>query len=92
MKKETSFGSIDVLITKNNHIISEYLIFEKEGRAHKHEEWEICYITEGKGEIVIVDKKINVKSGDVCKIPPNSSHWMIPNPYMEILLVYSNQP
>jgi len=92
MKRKTSFGTMEPLFEKDGHIVSEVLIFEKEGRGHKHPLWEICYVTEGKGVIVNGDEREQVKKGSVCKIAPNTDHWMIPEDYMEVLLVYSPNP
>lgn len=93
MKQITSFGSLEPLIVKNEIIISEYLTFEKEGRAHNHPIWEICYVTSGSGFIVNGDQKIGVKTGDTIKIPPHTDHWMIPDEIgLEILIVYTQQP
>lgn len=89
MIRQTSFGTMQTLLKKEGQIISELLTFKKEGRSHSHEQWEICYVLEGEGIIVNGDKHEQVKKGSVCKIPPNTGHWMIPDPYMEILLVYS---
>lgn len=88
-KKNTSFGTMETLLEKDGNIVAELLTFSKEGRGHSHKVWEICYITEGKGIIYIGDNIVNVKKGDVCEIPPQTNHWMKPEPYMEILLVYS---
>ncbi len=91
-KRTTSFGTMETLVEKDGEIISEYLVFERNGRGHFHDVWEICYVTEGKGTIVNGENAIRVTKGDVCKIPPNTNHWMEPNPHMEVLLVYTNQP
>lgn len=88
-KRNTSFGTMETLFEKDGKIVSELLTFNKEGRGHSHDMWEICYITEGNGIIYCGDKIIKVKKGDVCEIPPQTKHWMKPEPYMEILLVYS---
>lgn len=88
-KKTTSFGTTETLFEKDGNIISELLTFNKEGYGHSHDLWEICYVTEGEGIIYLDDKRVTVKKGDVCEIPPKTNHWMKPDPYMEILLVYS---
>ena len=90
MKKITSFGTMETILERDGKIVSELMFFKKEGRGHSHKEWEHCFITEGKGVIVAGDKKIEVKKGAVCSIPPNTNHRMIPKPSLEILLVYSN--
>lgn len=90
-KTNTSFGTMQTLLEKDGEIVTEYLTFSKEGRGHSHELWEICYVTEGSGIIYNGDDTVKVTKGDVCKIPPNTNHWMKPEPYMEILLVYSEK-
>ena len=89
MKRKTSFGSMETLVEREGKIISELMSFEKEGRSHVHEEWEICYVVSGEGIIVVGEEQVQVKKGSVCKIPPHTGHWMIPQPYFEILLVYA---
>jgi len=91
MITKTSFGTIEILLEKNGEIITELLTFQKEGRGHIHNNWEICYILDGSGMIVNGDKKVEVTKGDVCKIPPKTNHWMIPSDYLEILIVYSDK-
>ncbi|NNC81973.1 MAG: cupin domain-containing protein [Flavobacteriales bacterium] len=90
MKKNTSFGSMQTLMERDGQIISEYLEFEREGRGHSHERWEICHVTAGSGVIVNGEERIEVSKGSMCKIPPHTEHWMIPDPTMEVLLVYSD--
>ncbi len=92
MKRETSFGTMETLLQKDGKVISEVLDFEREGRAHSHEDWEICYVLEGGGTIINGNERVHVKKGSICKIPPHTDHWMIPDPKMQVLLVYSNIP
>ena len=91
MRSKTSFGTLEILLERDGEIISEFLTFEKEGRGHIHNKWEICYVINGSGIIVNGDEKVDVKKGDVCKIPPKTNHWMIPSDYLEILIVYSDK-
>ena len=56
----------------------QYLIFEKEGRPHKHKEYESFFVMSGSGEVISGDKKFQVKEGRLVTIPPNTSHWMVP--------------
>jgi len=91
MITKTSFGTLDVLLEKEGEVVSELLTFNREGRGHKHNKWEICYVLDGKGVIVNGNEKINVSKGDVCKIAPNANHWMIPESELEILIVYSDK-
>jgi cupin superfamily acireductone dioxygenase involved in methionine salvage len=51
-KQKTSFGTLEILLEKEGEIITEHLIFDKEGRGHTHNKWEICYVVNGKGIIV----------------------------------------
>ena len=89
MVKKTSFGTMETILEKDGKIISEHLVFEKSGRSHLHDEWEICHVIAGGGIIVNGKNEVKVEKGSICKIPPNTGHWMIPEPYMEVLLVYS---
>lgn len=89
MKRKTSFGSIESLVERGGEIVSELIYFEKEGRGHTHPLWEVCYILDGTGAIMVGEEKILVAKGDVCKIPPNMNHWMIPEKSLEILIVYT---
>lgn len=91
MITKTSFGTIEILLEKEGKVVTELLNFEREGRGHIHQQWEICYVLNGEGIIVNGNKKVEVKKGDVCKIPPNTNHWMIPNVRLEILIVYSDK-
>lgn len=88
--KTTSFGTMQTLLEVEGQIKSEFLTFEREGRGHVHEQWEICYVTSGSGVIFMGEERVQVQKGDVCKIPPRTNHWMKPEPKMEILLVYSD--
>ena len=74
-KTKTSFGSIEIL-SENPRI--ERMIFNKEGKSHKHDTYEFCYVLSGSGRVVGADKE-DVIRGDLCKVPPDTSHWMIPN-------------
>lgn len=90
MITKASFGTIEILLEKEGKVVTELLKFNKEGRGHKHKQWEICYVLNGKGIIVNGNEKVAVKKGDVCKIPPEANHWMIPDGDLEILIVYSD--
>jgi len=92
MIRETSFGSIEVLLEEDDMVICELLKFHREGRSHVHEKhWEICQILEGSGVIVDGDKRVEVKKGDQYNIAPGNPHWMIPDDYLEILIEYTNK-
>ena len=91
MKKKTSFGFLEVLLEYDTCVVSEVLEFEREGRGHSHDQWEICHVIEGGGVIVVGDVEVEVSRGSICKIPPGTTHWMKPNPTMKTLLVYSER-
>ena len=91
MSTKTSFGTLEILLEKEGEVISELLTFQKEGRGHKHNKWEVCYVLDGEGIIVNGVKRVEVIKGDVCKIAPNTNHWMIPKSDLEILIVYSDK-
>ena len=88
-EKETSFGTLGSY-SLNGKVVSEMAIFKTEGKEHKHDEWEECFVLGGKGVIVEGDKRHTVKAGDIVFIPPNVGHWMIPEDgKLEIFIVYN---
>lgn len=89
--KQTSFGAMKTLHENAGEVVSEVLYFEREGRGHSHEKWEMCHVTKGGGVIVVGDKDVVVTAGDLCLIPPYTTHWMKPDPIMEVILVYSHK-
>lgn len=90
--RETSFGHMDIILRRDKKISAEYLIFEKEGRSHKHPYFESFFVFEGCGQVVVGEKHIDVKPGSLVTIPPNTHHWMIPeNDKMTGLLWYHDQ-
>lgn len=92
MERKTSFGSLEVLLERDGKVKSELLKFARQGRPHAHAEVEVCYVTEGRGVIICGEEEIAVEKGDVCNIPPHTPHYMRPEGFMEILLVYHNRP
>jgi quercetin dioxygenase-like cupin family protein len=91
MERKTSFGSLEVLLEKEGEVVTELLKFNREGRGHTHDYWENCYVLDGQGIILIDDKQVQVQKGSVCKIPPGANHWMRPEGYLEIFIVYSEE-
>lgn len=77
--KDTSFGKLDILLTENESPKIEHLIFEKEGRVHKHPEFESFFVLSGSGIVVKGKEHIRVSPGDLVSIPPKTNHWMIPD-------------
>ncbi len=76
--KETSFGKMKVILEDNGNPKIEHLVFEKEGRPHRHTEYESFFVISGEGVVVNGKNKISVKPGDLTTIPPKTNHWMIP--------------
>ena len=54
----------------------EHLIFERNGRAHKHKEYESFFVTNGEGRVISGEKTFDVTVGSLVTIPPNTDHWM----------------
>ncbi len=53
---------------------------------HWHSEFELNYITDGKGDFICGDKKFTAKKGDLLILPPNVLHAAYP--YPDCCLVY----
>jgi mannose-6-phosphate isomerase-like protein (cupin superfamily) len=60
----------------SDSLTSSFLIFiKKEVKLHKHvTHTEHVYVLEGEGEMMLGDKKIKVKKGDVVFMPKNTAH------------------
>ncbi len=76
--KETSFGKMEHILKLDKKVVAEYLIFEKEGRAHKHLEYESFAVLSGNGQVVCGEEVFDVAPGDIITIPPKTEHRMIP--------------
>lgn len=73
------------VLSKNPRI--ERMTFNKEGRPHEHDVYEYCYVLSGSGTVMGSDKVV-VSENDLCKIPPNTLHWMIPEKKPFTLLIF----
>lgn len=91
---KTSFGDLEVLLKDANKPQVEYLRFVSSGRSHRHGEFESFFTLKGTGKVNVGDKVYDVKEGDLVTIPPDSPHWMVPDPgsVLEGLLWYHTQP
>lgn len=60
----------------SDSLSSGFVIFiKKEVKKHKHiEHTEHVYVLEGEGEMILGDKTIQVKKGDIIFIPKNTVH------------------
>ena len=52
--------------------------------------WEHCRVVSGSGTIVVGEDRVAVVAGDTCQIPPHTDHWMEPDDWMEIVLMYTH--
>lgn len=84
MKKETSFGLMEIL---NENPLVERMTFEREGKSHTHNQTEYCYVLEGSGRIVGANRE-DVAEGDLVSIPPQTDHYMIPSQSPFKLLIF----
>jgi mannose-6-phosphate isomerase-like protein (cupin superfamily) len=90
---KTSFGFMDIILKRDNKIAAEYLIFEKEGRSHKHPRFESFFVLKGSGQVISGEKVHQVSPGSLVTIPPHTQHSMIPEQgNLEGLLWYHEQP
>lgn len=89
-RRDTSFGWIEVTVARGDESLVERLGFERHGRAHRHDMWEHCRVVSGSGTIVVGDRRVKVKAGDTCQIPPHTTHWMEPEGWMENVLIYTH--
>lgn len=92
--RETSFGKMDILLKDKNRPKAEYLIFEKDGRKHKHLEYESFVVLSGFGKVYSGENVFEVQPGDIVTIPPKTPHWMEPlsEEPMKGLLWYHESP
>jgi len=101
MIKVHSFGSLEPLLTVKDRVICELATFTGNGKSHKHDQWEICYVQAGEGLIKYQSHPSapaqtlrKVKAGDTVKIPAGLLHWMEVDDGMTmvILIVYALNP
>jgi mannose-6-phosphate isomerase-like protein (cupin superfamily) len=76
---KTSFGFMDIIHHIGNKPSIELISFEREGRAHRHNEYESFFVFKGTGKVVSGEKIYNVSPGSLVEIPPQTDHWMIPD-------------
>lgn len=96
MSVSTSFGLLETLVEKSGNVVAELATFNKNGRPHIHDQYEICHVLSGSGKIIQLVNGSRIVSdvtvGDMVTIPSHVSHWMeVENTTMEILIVYSDK-
>lgn len=76
IKAPASYENIYSRPIGSDSLASSFVIFiKKEVKAHKHvTHTEHVYILEGEGEMILGDKKIKVKKGDIVFIPKGTVH------------------
>lgn len=76
-----SFGSLQTIEADDDgNVQAEYAIFKDEGNDHTHDDQhEICFVTSGKGVILIDNKPTEVSKGDKLVIKPGQCHRMRPH-------------
>lgn len=89
--KDTSFGKMAVILEDGGKPRIEHLVFEREGRPHKHLMFETFYVLSGSGTVVIGNERISVEQGDLVSIPPKTNHWMVPDGTMTGFLWYHDE-
>ena len=88
--RETSFGRMRTLAEQQGEPIAEWLEFERNGRAHRHDRWEHVRVLNGEGWIVFGANRQRVGPGSACSIPPNTDHWMETDSRLELVLLYGD--
>ena len=77
--RETSFGKMQALLMSEEKAPRiEHLIFEKEGRPHRHNEFETFVVLSGEGLVIHGKNEVPVRPGSLVTIPPKALHWMKP--------------
>lgn len=62
----------------NNHsffFISQHITPKLEAKMHRHEAWELYFVTHGKGIRMTGDTMMSFSEGDVVLIPPSMPHY-----------------
>ena len=72
--REDACGELRELYSSENLSIA-HVIVTGEAKPHKHRKMEeVYYVTLGKGQLVLGDKVLDVKEGDVIPISKNTMH------------------
>ena len=76
MHANVDYENIHVVKLESDSLASSFLIFIKKSvRKHKHEfHTEHVYVLEGEGEMILGDKNLSIKKGDLIFIPKNTAH------------------
>jgi mannose-6-phosphate isomerase-like protein (cupin superfamily) len=76
IKAPTEFDNIYSRALYSDSLSSSFIIFiKKEVKKHKHQfHTEHVYVLEGEGEMLLGEKQLKVKKGDILFIPKNTIH------------------
>jgi len=76
VKAPASYENVFVKPLTSDSLASSYVIFiKKEVKKHKHLfHTENVYVLDGEGELMLGDKTIQIKKGDIVFIPKNTIH------------------
>lgn len=55
--------------------ISQHIMPHLEAKMHRHEAWELYFVTHGKGDRMTGDTLMPFAEGDVVLIPPSMPHY-----------------
>lgn len=78
IKAPDSYENIYSRVIASDSLSSSFIIFiKKEVKKHKHlDHSENIYILEGEGDMLLGDKMIHIKKGDVLFVPKNTPHYL----------------
>jgi len=78
IKAPLEFDNIHSRALYSDSLSSSFIIFiKKEVKKHKHQfHSEHVYILEGEGEMLLGEKQLKVKKGDILFIPKNTIHYL----------------
>lgn len=76
IKASANYENLYVRAIGSDSLSSSFVVFiKKEVKKHKHvTHTEHVYVLEGEGEMLVGDKTIQVKKGDIVFIPKNTIH------------------
>lgn len=76
IKPPATYENIYIRVIGSDSLSSSFVIYiKKEVKKHKHlEHTEHIYILEGEGDMLLGDKTIRIKKGDVLLVPKNTVH------------------
>lgn len=78
--RDTKWGAMASIYTfEQGHRSVEVMVFNKPGRDHEHEVYEIAMCINGHGSINVGENRYELSKDQALVIPPNTPHHMIPD-------------